>query len=113
MSAEEQSEESKHQQQKHWHVSDSFHPSPCQSTRYAPTEYWRTTTYVEQSKQTVAEYLERWLTTVKPSLGDKTFERYKQLVEVNINPRLGPIQMCKLQPVQLAEFYTWSTTAGN
>lgn len=64
-------------------------------------------------KQTVAEYLERWLTTVKPSLGDKTFERYKQLVEVNINPRLGPIQMCKLQPVQLAEFYTWSSTAGN
>jgi hypothetical protein len=42
--------------------------------------------------------------TVKPSLGDKTFERYKQLVEVNINPRLGPIQMCKLQPMQLAEF---------
>lgn len=70
-------------------------------------------TYVEQSKQTVAEYLDRWLTTVKPSLGDKTFERYKQLVEVNINPRLGPIQMCKLQPVQLAEFYTWSSTAGN
>ena len=27
-------------------------------------------TYVEQSKQTVAEYLDRWLATVKPSLGD-------------------------------------------
>jgi hypothetical protein len=44
MSAEEQADESKHEQQKHWHVSDSFHPSRCQSTRYARTEYWRTTT---------------------------------------------------------------------
>jgi hypothetical protein len=35
-------------------------------------------TYVEQSKQTVAEYLNRWLKTVKPNLGDKTFERYKE-----------------------------------
>jgi hypothetical protein len=43
MSAEEQAHESKHEQQKHWHVSDSFHPSRCQSTRYARTEYWRTT----------------------------------------------------------------------
>ena len=43
MSVEEQADESKHEQQKHWHVSDSFHPSRCQSTRYARTEYWRTT----------------------------------------------------------------------
>jgi integrase len=70
-------------------------------------------TYVEQSKQTVAEYLNRWLKTVKPNLGDKTFERYKELVEGNISPRLGPIQLCKLQPVQIAEFYTWSSAAGN
>ena len=43
MSAEEQADESKNEQQKHWHVFDSFHPSRCQSTRYARTEYWRTT----------------------------------------------------------------------
>jgi hypothetical protein len=50
---------------------------------------------------------------VKPNLAPKTFERYKQLVRVNINPKLGPIKLAKLQPVQIAEFYTWSSTAGN
>lgn len=70
-------------------------------------------TYVELSKQTIAQYLDRWLTTVKPNLGAKTFERYKQLAEVNINPKLGAIQLAKLQPVQIAEFYTWSSVAGN
>src|SRR5262249_18625927 len=39
----EQADESKHEQQKHQHISDSFHPSRCQSTRYARTEYWRST----------------------------------------------------------------------
>jgi hypothetical protein len=43
ISAEEQADESKHEQEKHCHVSDSFHPSRCQSTRYARTEYWRST----------------------------------------------------------------------
>lgn len=70
-------------------------------------------TYVELSKQTMSEYLDRWLTTVNPNLAPKTFERYKQLVTVNINPKLGPIKLTKLQPLQIAEFYTWSSTAGN
>ncbi|HEY4282870.1 MAG TPA: hypothetical protein VGM62_07370 [Chthoniobacterales bacterium] len=65
------------------------------------------------SKQKISEYLDRWLTTVKPNLAAKTFERYKQLVTVNINPRLGPIKLTKPHPVQIAEFYTWSSTAGN
>jgi integrase len=70
-------------------------------------------TYVELSKQTISEYLDRWLTTLKPNLAPKTFERYKQLVSVNINPKLGPIKLTKLQPVQIAEFYTWSSAGGN
>ena len=69
--------------------------------------------YIEPSKQTLSEYLQRWLNAAKPNLAAKTFERYKQLVEVNINPKLGPIKLAKLQPVQIAEFYTWSGVAGN
>jgi hypothetical protein len=34
MSAKEQSDESEYRQKKDCHVSDSFHPSTCQSTRY-------------------------------------------------------------------------------
>src|SRR5690349_4532733 len=36
--------------------------------------------YIEPSKQTVSEFLEHWLNTVKANLAPKTFERYKQLV---------------------------------
>jgi hypothetical protein len=45
MSAEEQSDESKHQQKKGWHASHSFQPSTCQSTPYERIEYWQTTTF--------------------------------------------------------------------
>ncbi len=61
-----------------------------------------TETYAEASKQTLAEFLERWLATVKPNLEAKTFERYKEIVDLNINPRLGVIQLTKLQPLQLS-----------
>jgi integrase len=70
-------------------------------------------TYAEASRQTLSEYLERWLNTVKPNLEAKTFERYKEIVDLNIVPRLGAIQLAKLQPVQIAEFYVWSATHGN
>ena len=42
MAAEEQSDKSKHQQEKNRHVSDSFLPSRLPSTRYERIEYWRT-----------------------------------------------------------------------
>lgn len=70
-------------------------------------------TYAEASKQTVAEFLERWLDTIKPNLEAKTIERYKEIVDLNINPRLGAIQLTKLQPQQISEFYAWSATSGN
>jgi hypothetical protein len=65
-------------------------------------------TYVEPSHQNLAEYLNRWLETVKPNLAPKTFERYKQLADVNIKPQLGHIKLAKIHPQQIAEFYTWS-----
>jgi hypothetical protein len=37
-------------------------------------------TYIEPSKQTLSEYLSRWLNTVESNLAPKTFERYKELV---------------------------------
>jgi hypothetical protein len=49
-------------------------------------------TYAEASKQTIAEFLARWLTTVKPKLEAKTFERYKKIVDClhlgGVKPRL-------------------------
>ena len=59
-------------------------------------------TYAEASKQTLTEFLERWLATVKPNLEAKTFEHCKEIVDLNINPRLGTIHWTKLQPQQLS-----------
>jgi hypothetical protein len=70
-------------------------------------------TYVEPSRQTLAHYLDHWLSTAKPHLAGKTFERYKQIVERDIAPRLGEIPLAKLQPVQIAEFYSWALTSGS
>jgi len=70
-------------------------------------------TYIEPSKQTLSEYLSRWLNTIEANVAPKTFERYKKLVDLNINPKLGTVRMAQLQPVQLAEFYTWAGTEGN
>lgn len=70
-------------------------------------------TYVQPSKQNLAEYLEYWLNAAQPNLAPKTFERYKQLVDVNIKPKLGVINLVKLQPSQLAQFYAWSARSGN
>jgi hypothetical protein len=70
--------------------------------------------YVEASKETVGAYLERWLSThAAPNLAPKTVERYRQLVDVNIKPRIGTILLAKLQPIAISEFYSWCLTNGH
>jgi integrase len=68
--------------------------------------------YVEPTRDTLAEFLDRWLSTAKPNLAGKTYERYKQIVDSDIKPQIGHIKLAKLQPAQIAEFYTWALTCG-
>ncbi len=51
--------------------------------------------YNEPTKQTLSEYLDRWLVAVQPNLASKTFERYKELVCLNIVPQLGDVKAFK------------------
>jgi integrase len=70
--------------------------------------------YVEASKETLSAYLDRWLSThAAPNLAAKTVERYRQLVEVNINPKIGQISLAKLQPIAISQFYSWCLTKGH
>jgi integrase len=70
--------------------------------------------YVEPSKETLGSYLDRWLAThAEPNLAAKTVERYRQLVEVNIKPKIGGTPLAKLQPIAVSEFYSWSLTSGH
>ena len=60
---------------------------------------------VVPERQTVRQFLERWLTDcVKPSVRPATFISYDQQVRVHIAPQLGHIQLTKLSPQQIQSY---------
>lgn len=69
-------------------------------------------TYLEPNKTTVAQFLERWLDSVKPRISPKTYERYSEIVRKNINPALGSVYLTKLRAAQIAGAYTDALKAG-
>lgn len=54
-------------------------------------------TYIEPTKQTVAEFLEEWLTFIRPSVAPKTWERYAEICRKTIAPQIGPVVLSKLR----------------
>jgi len=68
--------------------------------------------YVEPSKVTIAEFLDRWLTDVKGRVSPKTFERYEQVCKKNIAPLLGGTVLSKLKPTQISEAYAQALASG-
>lgn len=66
----------------------------------------QTGTYVEPTKETVGAYLSRWLETARQGLGAKTAERYQELIERHVAPRIGSVLLQKLQPLHLQMLYS-------
>ena len=69
-------------------------------------------TYLEPSKTTVQEYLEKWLEHIKPNVAPRTYQRYHELALKNIAPLLGDIILSKLQPIQISGAYSRAVTIG-
>jgi integrase len=69
-------------------------------------------TYIEPSKMTVAEFLDRWLLDAKIRVSPKTFERYEQLCRKNIVPLLGAVPLTKLKTLQISEAYAKALASG-
>jgi len=65
-----------------------------------------TGSYVEPSRSTLAEYLERWLESVKVKVAGKTFERYDDIVRRHLIPGIGSVKLCQLQPLQIQQYYS-------
>jgi len=61
--------------------------------------------YVDQSKATLAEFLDRWEAWAATQVSAKTLERYKDLASHHIRPHLGASRIQKLKPVNFAELY--------
>jgi integrase len=62
--------------------------------------------YIEPAKITTADFLARWLDYKKARLSPLSFERYRDLVRVNIAPAIGGIPLAKLQPIHLTDLYS-------
>lgn len=69
-------------------------------------------TYVEPSKVTVGEFLDRWLAHIKSQVTPKSHERYSGLVKQNIKPAIGGSLLTKLRPVQISDAYTAALANG-
>jgi integrase len=61
--------------------------------------------YVDPSKTTLGEFLDRWETWAATQVSAKTLERYKELARHHVKPHLGASRIQKLKPVNFAELY--------
>jgi integrase len=72
-----------------------------------------TGTYLEPSRQTVAEYLESWLVSyAKTHVSARTFERYTDDVRLALIPGMGHILLTRLSPQDIREFYAHELEHG-
>lgn len=72
-----------------------------------------TGTYVEPSPMSVQKYLESWLVSyAQIKVASKTFERYKEIVDKHLIPALGEIPLCKLQPLDIQQYYSTALASG-
>src|SRR5262249_51728525 len=69
--------------------------------------------FVEPSKMTVAEYLNRWLSEyAKQNVAGKTFERYDEIVRLHLIPALGGHRLPALKPLHIHECYSAALRSG-
>lgn len=63
-------------------------------------------TWVEPSKQTVAEYLSgEWLPAIRATVAASTFHSYERNIALHVCPAVGSIPLSKLQPSHLNALY--------
>ena len=63
-------------------------------------------TFIEPSKMTYAEYVERiWLPQLDDQLESSTVESYERNMRVHVLPRIGGIKLQQLGPIHLNDLY--------
>lgn len=68
--------------------------------------------YVEPSKQTVGEFLDEWLTFIKPTVAPKTHERYAEICRKSIAPLIGDVILSKLKTDRIDGAFSKALTEG-
>ena len=70
------------------------------------------TPVAESGKLTLGNYLEQWLSEIRSSIRPKTLRWYAHNVNNYIIPKLGGMQLTKLRPGQIQEFYSGLLESG-
>lgn len=68
--------------------------------------------YIEPTKVTLGQFLDRWLHHMKSRVSPRTHERYGEIVRKNVNPLLGAVVLTKLRPMQISEAYAKALSGG-
>lgn len=66
----------------------------------------------DASKLSVAHYIDRWLNSTQKRVRPKTFERYSQLMRLDVVPVIGSIPLVKLKPLHLEKVYERAFVRG-
>ena len=67
---------------------------------------------VRDERQTLAQYLEGWLTTMRANVRPRTWQRYEQYVRLHTVPQLGRVALLKLTAQQIESLYANRLEAG-
>ena len=62
-------------------------------------------TFVEPSKQTLAEFLDDWLDGVEPTIRAATYHSYERNLKLHVRPRLGSVQLRRVDAGMLNAVY--------
>lgn len=57
-------------------------------------------------KETLNEYLDKWMTTHKANVRQRTFDNDNDMLRIYIRPLLGEYKLSKLRPLDIQEAYT-------
>jgi integrase len=72
-----------------------------------------TGTYVEPSRQSTGEYLERWLRDyARVHVAPSTYDRYQHIVRLQLIPALGHIPLVRLSPPDIKAHYASALQQG-
>ncbi len=69
-------------------------------------------TYLEPSKTTLAQFLDRWLEHIKSQVSPKSHSRYSELARKNIVPLLGSTILTKLRAEAIDAAYAKALSSG-
>jgi integrase len=67
---------------------------------------------VDSTKLTTGQWLEQWLTIIRPEISPATHDHYERAVKTHIKPRLGDIPLAKLSRTQVQQLFSELAEGG-